>query len=167
MNWSQDIIFTYEEVPQSPEIVLGSEFLKITVGELSYAENQLAFSVFLSAMVPTAAALRYERLEEAMVFVVSDVDRGTSYAARSRNEFVMIPEGSESPTNLLSNPPFPLTDSKAGSQGAYRGVWVSASFSQETAFPKRVPSIFVHAVFENFSSNVVGIDLRDLKTVNY
>ena len=167
MDWASDIIFSYQEVPESPELKVGEEFLRLDISELSYEEGLLQFGVFLSAMLPTATALRYQRLEEAFVLVVSDMDRGECIAVKSRNDFFRVEPGSESPTNLLSNPPFPLDGRGKNEPGAYRGAWVSATLALQTPYPRHAPNIFVHAVMENYFSNVVGIDLLRKETVVY
>jgi hypothetical protein len=167
MEWATQIIFTYEEVPESPNLEIGREFLRLSAGDMSYQNGLFQCGIFLSAMLPTATALRYERLEEAFVLVLADMDRGESISVRTRNDFYKLPPGSESPTNLISNLPFPLNEADRKAGGAYRGAWINATLAVATPFPKHVPNLFIHAVMENYVSNVVGMDLIKNQTVNY
>lgn len=167
MEWASDLIFSYEETPESPELQVGQEFMRIAIHELTYEQGLLSFGVYLSAMLPTATTMRYERLEDAFVFIVADMDRGQSLATNTQNEFMYMPPGSESPTNLIHNLPFPMQPPGKLEGGAYRGAWVSVTLALQAPFPKHTPNLFIHAAFENYFSNVVGIDLLRREPVVY
>lgn len=166
-EFADEVVFTYEEHELSPDIALGRDFLKLHINDLVYEEGVLGFGIYLTAMLPTATAMRYQDLEEGFVFVFSDTGQKTSLALKSQNDFAEIDSEDQNVTNLIANVPFPLPDPSATADGAFRGCWINAGINLKIAFPKQAPSLFVHAIFENYHSNVVAIDVANSITVTF
>ena len=167
MWFEEPLIFDYNEMPASPKFEPGKDLIRLSASGITYSDGMARFDVHLTAMLPGHIADRYHSLAEAFVLVLSDPAQRRSLTCRTVNDFVRYPPGTQPDHNLRAEPPFPPHPLDEKPQGGFQGCWINTTLSCRTPYPTRSPSLFVHAVLELATSNVVGLDLVGLQPVIY
>jgi hypothetical protein len=157
--------FSYLGQPESPEIELGKESIRLAVSALSYTQGRVTFKFHARFVFPLEVAERYRHIQEALVLIVHDVDQRDGFAMPTFNDFITYPEGSRDGPNMLTPPALPLPPRGAPVSNHGGGGWVNGAISFASPPPKLRPSIYTYLVLENYVSNVLAFDLVDQKVL--
>ena len=165
MQYSLSKRLNYNKEEASPEVQVRSEFIKLAVSNLAYSEGSVSFRFHVSTMLPSSLTIRYNWPEEALVLVCNDIDQQDGFSTNFASQLFYRP--SRPSSNLKTPPPLTLPEPTADELVTLSGAWVNGNLSFISPTPKCKPNIFLYIVLENYFSNVVGIDLFDLKCIYY
>lgn len=153
--------------PNSPELEAGKQAIALGVGDLSFDAGTVQIVGSVRAQIPLSAATRYRRLKDAFVLVVNDVEQADGGALLLKNDFIEYAREGEGP-NQMDEPALPMPGRGNLEGEGFQGVWLTftVSFPCAVLIPRYRPSVYLYLVFENYVSNVVGLDLVDKKVVH-
>jgi hypothetical protein len=116
-------------------------------------------------LVPYDVAARYQNVNEAVSLVINDIDQHDGFAVRTFNDFIewAEPRG----VHARSPPPLPLPPRGDPHAQTYEGGAINGVVTFQAATPIHRPSVFLYLVLENYVSNVVGLDLVDVRPVPF
>jgi hypothetical protein len=158
---------TYEKSPLSPELEEGKESLGLALSSLEMSGGHVSVLFHVTYWFPTTVRDRYDRLNEAIHVVFHDLDQQDGFALRTDNDFMTFPKGSRDGPNQLAPPPLPLAPRGDPKGAAYAGGWIHGGATFPAPRPLRRPSVYVHAVLENYVSNVVALDLVEPNIITF
>lgn len=159
--------FVLDDVPESPELDEGREFIRLAVSDLSYANGRVSLKFHIAYMFPNALTVRYHDVYQALVLVVSDVDRQDCFSTNFVSDAYVPAPGVALRSNLITPPDPALPMPTERELERLDGGWVNGDLSFDAPHPRSRPSVFMHAVLENYVSNSVGLDLYDRKAIIY
>lgn len=150
---------SYKQGPLSPTVEEGVESLALALSSLEVSGGYVTVLFHVTYWLPTSVDDRYDRLNQAIHVVFHDLDQQDGFALRTSNEFMKYPKGEMDGPNQLAPPPLPLAPRGDPKGDAYAGGWIHGGASFPAPRPLRRPGVYVHAVLENYVSNVVALDL--------
>jgi hypothetical protein len=159
--------FQREDVPESPDLIPGQEFIKLAVSNLGFDDGQVSLKFHVAYMFTDAMAARYQYLDEALVLVVNDVDHQDCFATNFTSDAYVPAPGTRKGSNLITAPPQGFPPPTQQELDSMSGGWINGYISFDSPRPCTAPSIFIYIVLENYFSNVVGIDLFEKKAVYF
>jgi hypothetical protein len=159
--------FVLDEVPESPEISAGREFIRLAVSGMSYAGKKVTLKFHVSYLFPNSLTVRYHDVYKGLVLVVSDVDQQDCFSTNFTSDAYVPAPGTALRSNLISPPPVDLPAPSGSELDALDGGWVSGELSFSCPDPRSRPGVFLHVVLENYVSNSVGLDLPGRKVITY
>jgi hypothetical protein len=157
--------FSGDMYPDSPDVDVGKECIRLAVPELSFSAGHVSITFRSRYLFPHELADRYQRAGEAMVLVVNDVEQRDGFSVRTSNDFITYPDGVREGPNLLKDPPLPFPGRGDPRSGVHRGGWMSGWVSFGVLTPVLRPSVFLYLILENHVSNVVALDLVDQRAL--
>ena len=159
--------FEREEVPESPELNPGQEFIKLAVSNLAFDDGQVSLRFHVAYMFTDALVARYQNLDEGLVLVVNDADHQDCFAANFTSDAYVPAPGTQTGSNLLTAPPQAFAPPTQQELDSMTGGWINGYIGFDSPRPRTAPSVFMYIVLENYYSNVVGLDLFNKEAVYY
>ena len=159
--------FAREDLPESPELSPGEEFIKLAVSNLEADDGRISLNFHVTYMFPDVLMDRYENVDEGLVLVVNDVDHQDCFATNFTSDAYVPGPDTYMGSNLLTAPPLDFSPPSKEELDSLTGGWINGRISFDSPRPRSAPSIFMYIVLENYFSNTVGIDLFKMKALYY
>jgi hypothetical protein len=158
--------FIRDELPLSPEIEPRKEFIKLSAGDLAYADGRVALKFYVSYLFPGSLVQRYRFVDEALVLIVNDLNQQDCFATNFTSSAYVPAPGMAMSSNLI-DPPQMLAVPDEEELKSLSGGWINGELSFDSPGTLASVSIYLYVVLENYFSNVVGIDLNEKETVYF
>jgi hypothetical protein len=159
---------SYEEHPQSPSLETGKENIRLAATQIEYADGQVQVEFHATYLFPPELVSRYRDFNEALVLVVNDIAQQDCFSAKMFNAFMNFGRDMhDGAPNMNTPPPLPLAARGKAEADSYRGGWLNGVVSFPSPRPVHRPSVFMYLTLENYVSNVVGLDLKENRSVEY
>lgn len=167
LTFLEPVAFTVH--PGSPEVDEKRQSIRITVRDVAFDGQTASFSLAAAFLFPSDVADRYQNVEEAMVIVVHDIEQADGGSVQTKNTFVVPSPDDPGGPNQISEPPLPMPGKGSVAASGFRGGWLDTklAFPCTVAVPRYRPSVYVYLVLENYFSNVIGLDLIDMKAIEF
>lgn len=152
-------LFLYDARPEFPSIEAPDTGARIRLLDLDYDGTLLSFRLLVGFNVTHWHAISLQRLEDAFVVSIEDAASGRATAFN-----LVDPHKEYEP---IEGPNFQPQPESARREGCDVGGYVELPVEIEVSPPLfRGPSIFVSVSFFSNSSNVVAVDLAELRAVS-
>lgn len=147
-----------------PDISEQGEGVLINADGLQYDDGVARFSILVSYQFIRAYAESFRNIDWALLLTVEDVASGRGMAVNLRDPHKRYAD---------SNPNYRPITHNSGVLGStrttisYIASYIEVPLSVRVARPRFAPSLFISVTLHHFQSNRLGVDLMNLKTINY
>lgn len=141
------------------------EGIWVNADGLLYDDGVASFSILVSYRFFRVYAESFRNIDWALLLTIEDVysGRGIAVNLRDPHKRYADPRGTKY-RQAISN------SSASGSTRttkSYMASYIEVPISVRVARPRFAPSLFISVTLHHFQSNRLGLDLMNLKTINY
>jgi hypothetical protein len=144
-------LFTFEKEVGSPVIEAPEVGIRISASDVEYTQEVLRFELLVSYCFPRGYVQAFQRLSQALVFVLEDAAGGRADAGRTVDPHKRYP--------AMSGPNFRGPPPVEAAASSFRTSWMRVPFEIPLPTPAWGPSFFVTVLLQQHVSNTLAFDL--------
>ena len=151
-------LFSLEDRPEFPLLDAPDTGIRINVDGLDYDGTTLVFNLLVAYSFPRSFIDCFARVDWAMVLTVEDVESGRGLAINLIDPHKRYDDQADinyTPGEVESEPT------------SFMGSFVEVPMAIKIAQPESAPSVFLTVTLQQHNSNTLGLDLLEIKAINY